>query len=225
MLDSCCLARHAALLERAARTGSARPAVGAEPTDAPPVATAAAPLPLSGPDGGGGVDIAEARSARRAAAPVRCAALRALARAWATADDASRTACAHSAFETALLCAVSEWDVRVRALELLGELHGGGDGKSAPAGARALPPALAAPDALSRALGACRDGLDDGKFVAVRKAACGALLALVDAAGAQLPAQLRASTRAAVSEARTREKDAPTAVLLARVSACLDALG
>lgn len=220
VLDGSALADHAALLQRAARTGSPKEAKGGKEAEgAPPGDEAAAPtaLPLSQR---GGVDIGEVRMARRAAAPVRCAALRALMRAWASADAVSRERLAAEVLETALLCAISEWDVRLRALELLAALYTTSADQGGGGGGATLPAALADQDAVRRAFGACSDALEDGKFVAVRKASAGALLALVSAR--PLPAELLASARSAVADAREREKDAHTAPLLAQLSERLD---
>jgi hypothetical protein len=190
------------MLERAATLGAARQRT---PADAPRPAA-----------DGGGVDLADARAARRARAPVRCAALRALARAWAAcADEGARATHGRALLDCALACAASEWDVRVRALELVGACF------TKPTGA------LLAGDAPARALAVCLDGLEDGKFVAVRKAAAAATRALVGAlggsGGGEAAAEVLARAARAVGEARARERDAPTALLLADVGVALDA--
>lgn len=226
VLDGSTLAEHSAVLQRAARTGSTREGKEGEEGgsgEQGSAGSAAPPAPLPQSQQGGGVDIGEARMTRRATVPVRCAALRALARAWACAEQPARAGLGAALLETGLVCAVSDWDVRMRALELVGALYAAAAGSGGGGGDGALPAELAQPDALRRALGACCSGLEDGKFVAVRKASAAALLALAHA-GAPLPAELLAGARAAVADAREREKDSQAAGLLAQVGARIDEL-
>lgn len=205
VVEAGALSAHAELLCRAARTGSARADKAAAAAGAPASATAGAST--GGADGG-------ARAALKERAPLRTAALRALAKAWAAAAAAEREAAAAHTLACAEACALSDWDVRTRALELLGVQYGALD----PAGT-ALPPSLGATDAARRALRTAADALGDGKFVAVRNAGVRAMRALVrslpDAAATELaPEAIRA-----LEEAAALERDSKVGTLLAEVRA------
>jgi len=128
-------------------------------------------------------------------------------------------------------CAVADWDVRVRALELLAAAYGlpplavlppgTSDGDEASSGE--LAPPLAGAAAVQLALAVCTSALEDGKFVEVRKAGVRSLRALVAGTPAAHRGPLKTAAIQALDEAVAREKDSATSVLLTTARAEVEA--